>query len=309
LISEVLKRAALRLKPRIVFSDGENSEVICAASNLALEHFAVPILIGSNEKINKIANNQNLMLDGVEIITPSKSHLFSHFLNKSVEKHGRAKQVEKEIRSTEYFATMMLETGEVDAAIVSGDKRTFYQNAIKIIGRKAENPRVSAHTILHSPSRTFVISDTFFPFEPTASSLAEIASSSIKMQRKMFKSNGRIVFLYESEILTNAPTQSICKNAQKIFHHFYQNVEVVCEEIENFPKIIYNMPIEYDTFVFPNHSLAYLTAQIVNQIHGYELIGPIIYGLNFPYYFQNATMKADEIFRLALSIASSQLKK
>ena len=57
---------------KIVFTEGEDSRILEAASRLLASNFLHPILVGDPEKINASAEKSGFYICGAEIIDPTK---------------------------------------------------------------------------------------------------------------------------------------------------------------------------------------------------------------------------------------------
>ena len=67
--------AVLKKNPKkIVFTEGEDSRILEAASRLLASSFLHPILIGSEEKIAMAAEDCGFNIRGAEIIGPTQSY-------------------------------------------------------------------------------------------------------------------------------------------------------------------------------------------------------------------------------------------
>jgi malate dehydrogenase (oxaloacetate-decarboxylating)(NADP+) len=147
---------------RVVLADAENLTVLKAAQQVKEEGIAIPILLGSIEKIQQLALENQLNLEGIEIISShqpqteaeqARLQKFSElFFNKRKRKGFNKIEAQEVIRRRNYFGCMMVETGEADA-MVGGMTRNYpdtIRPALQTIGRQKGVKKVSGMYILMS---------------------------------------------------------------------------------------------------------------------------------------------------------------
>src|SRR5512144_2054864 len=61
---------ARRRDRKIVLPEGDDARIIAAAARLKAEKIARPILVGAAEAIRKIASQEKISLDGIDIVDP-----------------------------------------------------------------------------------------------------------------------------------------------------------------------------------------------------------------------------------------------
>jgi malate dehydrogenase (oxaloacetate-decarboxylating)(NADP+) len=142
-----IRQKAKQNPKRVVFAEGSNFKILKAAQFVSREKIAKPILLGNEEKIREIINENHLELEGVQIIDLQKNvsnEKREHFANILFEKRKRKgmtydEAVEK-MYNRDYFGAMMVETGEADA-FISGFTRRYADTIIptlQVIGVKEE---------------------------------------------------------------------------------------------------------------------------------------------------------------------------
>ena len=72
IIDKLIERARNN-KKTICLVETEDVRVLSAASKVKNEDFANIILVGEEDKINNIARDNNLNIDGIKIINPKES--------------------------------------------------------------------------------------------------------------------------------------------------------------------------------------------------------------------------------------------
>ena len=121
-IDSIKERAKKDIKT-IVLPETEDIRVLRAAEKVIKEGFANIVLIGNEEETLKLAKENNINLEGIRIIEPSKSEKYDEYVNTFYElrkKKGIKIEQAKEIMlKYVYFGMMMVKAGDADG-LVSG---------------------------------------------------------------------------------------------------------------------------------------------------------------------------------------------
>ncbi len=109
---------------RVVFAEAENVKILKAAQIVLDDGIAYPILLGEERKIRRLAETNNIDLEGIPIIDPradeleAKGRNYADYYFKKRQRRGvNQYEAYKSMRDRIRFACMMLETGEADAVI------------------------------------------------------------------------------------------------------------------------------------------------------------------------------------------------
>src|SRR5690606_27532341 len=122
---------------KVVFDEGSHPNMLKAAVQAYQEGVCFPILLGNDERIEKLAKELNLSLEGCEIINlrhDRETERRENFAKILAEKRGRQgatfEEAVDKMFERNYFGMMMVETGEADAFITG--VYTKYSNTIKV---------------------------------------------------------------------------------------------------------------------------------------------------------------------------------
>ncbi|HEX3755659.1 MAG TPA: NADP-dependent malic enzyme [Rhizomicrobium sp.] len=177
---------AARANPcKVVYAEGEEERVLRAVQTVLDEGLAQPVLVGRRavltEKIRKLG--LRLSLDNnVQVVDPDASDdVFARLTpryQKMVERRGVAPEsAARWIRSRHGIAAaMLLEAGEVDAALcggLGGWSRQF-SNVLPIIPRMEGVSRLYSLSALILPNGALFLCDTHVNVDPTAEQIAEM---------------------------------------------------------------------------------------------------------------------------------------
>ena len=169
---------------RVVFAEGTHPSMMKAAVQAKEEGLCHPILLGNDERIEKLAKELGLSLEGVEVVnlrhdreTPRRQR-FAKILTEKRQREGYTfEEANDKMFERNYFGMMMVETGEADACITG--LYTKYSNTIKVakevIGLKDGYNYFGTMHILNSKKGTYFIADTLINRSHDVESLKEIA--------------------------------------------------------------------------------------------------------------------------------------
>ena len=181
---------------RVVFAEGIHPTMLKAAVEAKSEGICYPVLLGNTEKINKLAEELDLHLDGIEIVnhredkeTDRRERYAKMFVEKRQRQGVTLAEANDKMFDRNYFGMMMVETGEAGACITGVYSK--YRNTIKIakdvIGlRKGFNHFGTMH-IVNSEQGTFFFADTLINRHPDCETLvdtAKLAADAVKFFNK-----------------------------------------------------------------------------------------------------------------------------
>ena len=169
---------------RVVFAEGTHPSMMKAAVQAKEEGLCHPILLGNDERIEKLAKELGLSLDGVEVVNlrhdreAPRRQKFAKILTEKRQRDGYTfEEANDKMFERNYFGMMMVETGEADACITG--LYTKYSNTIKVakevIGLKEGYKYFGTMHILNSKKGTYFIADTLINRGHDVESLKEIA--------------------------------------------------------------------------------------------------------------------------------------
>src|SRR5690606_34966210 len=130
-LSRALGAKARQDPRRVVYADAENIKILKTAQLSLEESIAYPILLGSEEKIRRIAAENSIVLDGIPIIDPKidsseeKRKEYGELFFKKRQRKGINKyEAVKLMKERNHYGCMMVETGDADC-MISGLSRNY----------------------------------------------------------------------------------------------------------------------------------------------------------------------------------------
>jgi len=177
--------AAKASPARIVYAEGEDERVLRAAQSLVDDAIAHPILLGRRAVIEAKVAEMGLRLDldkAVQILDPAQDEaVFAPLIASFQALVGRRgvppEAAARRLRTrNSVAASMLLQTGQVDAAICGGTGDWWRQMLyiMPIIPKRADVSRIYALSCLILPTGALFICDTYMNVEPTAEMVTEM---------------------------------------------------------------------------------------------------------------------------------------
>src|SRR5213082_3273123 len=168
---------------RIVFPEGEDPRILKAARILADEGIAAPILLGDPDVMRRQADDAGVTLEDIALANPRTSAHLDGFAQELWARRRRKGITLREARGRVldpmYHALLMLRAGHADAVVAGVDM--YYADAIRpaleVIGAEQGRRHVSGIYMLVFPQQTLFFADCTVNIDPTADTLAEIASA------------------------------------------------------------------------------------------------------------------------------------
>jgi malate dehydrogenase (oxaloacetate-decarboxylating)(NADP+) len=198
------------------------------------------------------------------------------------------------MRERNYFGSMMVETGEADA-LISGLTRNYpdtIRPALEVIGMRKGVSKVAGMYILLLPTGPLILADTTVNLNPTAEEIADITLLTAEAARQLNIEPKIAMLSYSNfgssrteearkmskacELIRQKDPTLIVDGEMQAFLAF--NKELLKE---NYP---FSNLVDKDvnTLIFPNLSSGNIAYNLLSEIGKFELIGPILMGLNKP---------------------------
>ncbi|MEO8822777.1 MAG: NADP-dependent malic enzyme [Ginsengibacter sp.] len=321
--------AKARKNPKkVVFADAENQKVLKTAQLVLDEGVAFPILIGDKEKIESIAGAAGIDISEMQIIDPKNNNTHDKrmeygelFFAKRQRKGFNAYEAKKIMKDRNYFGCMMVETGEADA-MISGLSKNYpdtIRPALQIIGMEEGSKSVAGMYILMTKKGPLFLADTTVNFNPTAEELANIAIMVAKEVRNFGITPNVAMLSYSNFGSSDSPEAKLVAKARNIVKQMEPGLVIDGEMQANvaFNKEILkdNYPFselvdkDVNVLIFPNLASGNVTYNILQEVVGYETIGPVLLGLNKPVHILQLGSHVRSIYNMVLiAVVDAQMK-
>jgi malate dehydrogenase (oxaloacetate-decarboxylating)(NADP+) len=282
---------------RVVFAEADNYKILKAAQIVRDDGIAIPILLGKKDIINKIIQENELELEGVEIIDPLEEvEMFEKYAQNLYEKRQRRGitlyEARKSMRDRNYFGASMVEFGDADA-LISGLTKNYASTvkpALQIIGTEEGVNRVAGMYLMLTKKGPVFFADTTININPNVEELVDITVL-VNKSVKQFNIKPRIALLSYSNYGSNeGEVPHKTREAVRILHQQHPEIKVDGEMQANFAlnKDLLNDNFPFsklkngpaNTLVFPSLDAGNIAYKLLQEIGGAEAVGPILLGLN-----------------------------
>ena len=316
-LTRQLYETARRCPQRVVFAEGTHPNMLKAAVEAKSEGICNPIILGNEERIEKLAKELDLNLEGIEIVNlrhdreAERRERYARILcEKRAREGANFQEANDKMFERNYFGMMMVETGEADAFVTG--LYTKYSNTIKVakevIGIQPEYKHFGTMHILHSKKGTFFIADTLINRHPDTDTLIDIAKLSAKAVR-FFNQEPVMAMLSYSNF--GSDQEGSPAKVHEAINYMHQNYPELAIDGEMQVKFALDNTLrdekypftrlkgkEVNTLVFPNLSSANATYQLIQNMSETEVIGPIQMGLNKPIHFTDIESSVRDIVNI-----------
>jgi malate dehydrogenase (oxaloacetate-decarboxylating)(NADP+) len=324
LMSRIIDRAKKNPK-RVVFAEANHHKILKAAQILKDEGIAKPILLGNKTEILKLMEEYSLDLQDCPIFYPrEEKEMVDRYAKLLYAKRQRkgltAADCNRLMMERNYFAAMMVETGDADA-LVSGLTKDYPKTilpSLQIIGTAEGVNRVAGMYIIMNKRGTFFFADTTVNLDPNAQELAEIIELTARGV-KFFDIDPRIAVLSYSNF--GSSKGDVPEKTREAVRLAKQKDPALVVEGDIQANVALNKQIQAETFpfsalaqeeantlIFPNLSSGNIAYKLLMEIGGAEAIGPILLGMKKPVHVLQLGSSIREIVNMAaIAVVDAQL--
>lgn len=324
----VLHHRAKQNPKKVVFAEADQMDVLKAAQIVKEEGIAEPVLLGRKEVIKALMASIDFD-QNVTILDPKsmeerkiKNHYADLFWADQKRKGITEYEAKSLLRERNYFASMMVKTGDADA-MLSGYSRNYasvIRPVMNIIGKAKGVTRIAATNLMLTQRGPLFLSDTSLNIDPTAKELAKIAQMNVQIV-KLFGFKPIMALLSYANF--GAGDHSSVKKIS----------EAVAYLQRNYPDLDVDGPIQSDfalnkemlaekfpfsnlvkknvnTLIFPNLESANITYKLLKELNKAQSVGPILIGLNKAVHVLQLGASVDEIVNMtAVAVVDAQQKE
>jgi malate dehydrogenase (oxaloacetate-decarboxylating)(NADP+) len=302
---------------RVVFADANHPNILKAASVARAEGICIPVLLGNEERIEKIITENGIELEGVEIVNlrhdreEANRQRYARLFSLKRQREGMTySEAYEKMFDRNYFGMMMVETGDADAFITG--VYTKYSDAIKpaieIVGMREGLNHIAGLNIVTTKLGTFFFADTMVNNHPCKETLIDIATLTHNTV-KFFNTEPVMAMLsYSNFGERQAGSPAMIHDAVDYLHKNYPEILIDGEMQVNFAldKDLRHEKFPFskidgknvNTLIFPNLSSANIACKLMLEIGMSDTIGPIQMGLNKPIHILNIESSVRDILNM-----------
>lgn len=328
--NDFVNRLMIRAKKspkRVVFAEADNVRILRAAEGSLNEKIAKPILLGKEEVIRKMMEDNNINIPDAVIIDPRKEdQKRAEYGAKFFEKRGRkgvtSYEAEYQMRNRNYFGSMMVETGDADV-FISGLTRNYplaLKPALFSIGMSKDSGRIAGMHIMMTKQGPLFFADTTVNVELSEDELYSLVKL-VHKRVKDFQIEPKIAMLSYSNFGSN--TGKSPEKIRNVVNKLHQSDPEILVDGEMQP--IYALDGEQraelypfnklgsssaNTFIFPDLNSANAAYQIIRTMGMAEAIGPVLLGMNKTVHILHHSSNVREIMNMvALGVCEAQSRQ
>jgi len=312
---------------RIVMAEGENLNTLKAAQITYDEGYAIPIILGNEEKIKSLIEEHSLGLEEAEIIDPLMNkelrERYARLLyHKRMRKGVTIFDANKMLRNRNYFGAAMVEAGDAHA-FISGVTRKYSEVVrplFEVIGSDPEISKVAGMYIMITKWGPLFFADVTINEDPSSEELVEITLQTVEMVKRL-KQTPRVAMLSYSNFGSVSQGEPLkIQKAVEVMRTIHPEVVVDGEMQANFalnPDLLHeSFPFsdlvknKANTFIFPNLAAGNISYKMLQSFNAAEAIGPLLVGLNKPAHVLQMGSSVREIVNMVtLACVDAQTRK
>lgn len=322
-VMEMVRAKAKTLNRKICLTESDDPRNLKAAAKLAAAGYARPVLVGDGAAIEKLAGEQGISLDGVEIADVQKAERLEHYVEVAVEirrdKCLTVEQARTWLKDTCVFAAAMVCAGDAHGYVSGGGNPDGYNHntAGKIrpalqLFKTATGIRIaSSYFIMQLPDRKWGFNGALFyadcglNINPDADQLADIAVSTARTFKSLTGTEPRVGMISAStkgsakDKIIDKVIQATAK-ARAMAPEFkidgeFQFDAAVVPEIGERKAPGSEVAGKCNVLIFPDLNCGNTMYKATERLAGAVATGPLVQGLRRPFNDVSRGCSVDDI--------------
>ena len=322
---EIMRKVIIRAQQRprrVVLPEGDHPVIIRAAYHALKEGMAVPILLGRTEKIENVAADLKIPLEGIELLdhrdNPHVDDLTVRLQTLRQRKGWSRTETRSQMRNPYVFGAMMVLAGLVDGQVHG--IRQSYPNAIRpvlqVIPLREGIERVAGLTMVILRQQTLLFADTTVNVDPNAEALAEIAVQAAAMAA-FFDMTPRVALLSYSNFgsvrhrqtvkMARAADLARQKMPDLVVDGEMQADTAVVDDILDGEFPFNRLGQAANVLVFPDLDSGNIAYKLLERLGGAKVVGPLLMGISRPFNVLPRNTDMENVVNLiAITVAQAQ---
>ncbi len=320
---------------RVVFPEGADPRILQAARQWVTRRLGAPVLLGDRIRIKEAAAGLDVKLTGIRVIDPGRSEDLDEFVRQFEQlRQGKGLQpgeARAALADSNYFATMMLATGQVDALVggatvsASSALRPLFQ----IIPRLEHVRTASSLMILDWDEQKVGIDGSLFLAdcsvipEPTAEQLADVAIATAMIAHHLTNALPRVAMLsYASKGTAAHPALLKMRRATELARAKATSAALPMEvdgelqvdaaldaHVAEIKQVTGTVAGRANVLIFPDLASANIGFKLVQVLAGANTFGQIITGLSRPAAEISRGASAHDVFGAAAVVGCQAIDR
>lgn len=301
-ILEKIRNKARSKTMRISLPESGDLRTLKAASLIAAQKTAIPILLGDSSKIEKLAKENGLSISGIEIFDPSSEKFLKDasllYLERMRSRGVSEYEAYEIVKKPLYAGCMLVSLGMADG-VVSGATHTTADSVrayLRCFGPKKGIRTVSSFFLMVLRDKKFgddgvmLYSDCGIVTNPTSEQLAEIAILSKESYEFLVEKEARVAFLsFSTKGSAKDPTTEKITKAVEILKYKAPEINAdgelqfdaaVIPEIGSKKAPGSKVAGRANVMIFPDLNSGNIAYKITERLAGAIALGPLLQGIS-----------------------------
>ncbi len=314
---------------RIVLPESGDPRIVEASAKAVDEGVAEVVLIGNPDSVTRIAQDNGVPVDKLEIRDPAASGRLSDYVNTlyslRAKKGMTFEEASEQALDPLWYANLMVHAGDADGCVAGAEYTTadVVRTALQLVGKNENYDLVSSFFIMmlcqpfHSLKGALIFADCGLNIEPDAEQLAQIAVASADSARHLLKVEPHIAMLsFSTNRSAEHPFVDKVVTATRLALDARPDLHIVGDiqlDAAIVPEILAKKApdLEFDEraniLIFPNIESGNIAYKLAERIGQADAIGPILQGLKQPVNDLSRGCSAEDVFRvIAVTVVQSQ---
>ncbi|MGI9491424.1 MAG: NADP-dependent malic enzyme [Geminicoccaceae bacterium] len=305
---------------RMVFAEGEEETAIRAAIAWHNNGLGTPILIGREEAVTSVMDSMGVDIpDSLEIQNARRSPRNTDYAELLYHKNQRGGMLFRDCQrqvnqDRNIFGACMVENGDADAMVTGLTRSTIavLDDIQKVIDRR-HHDRVFGLTVMIAKGRTVLISDSLVHELPSKEELADITIQTARFARRLGLTPRCALLSFSSFGSRQTEKTRRVQDAVKELdgrHVDFEydgemaaNVALDQDLLNHYPFCRLTEPA--NVLIMPALHTANVSSQLLSQLGGGTVIGPLLLGLAKPVQILPMNASVSDILNLAALAADA----